>query len=81
MRGSTLNCPGSVIAGSRSAFTGTSPEVMRPTPPFARAAKYATIFAPGRPVSSAMHTLPIGPITMRFLSFRRFTWMGLKSAV
>jgi len=53
-----------------------SPEVMRPTPPLARSVKYSIILVLGLPDSSAMLTLPMGAMTRRFLSVRRFTRMG-----
>lgn len=57
-------------------LTGTSPEVMSPTPPLARSMKYWIIFSFGRPVSSHILMFPMGAITKRFLTVMRLMRMG-----
>ncbi|OPZ58580.1 MAG: hypothetical protein BWY87_01393 [Deltaproteobacteria bacterium ADurb.Bin510] len=79
MRGKYESPPISVTVGSMPCETGIRPEVIRPTPPLARSLKYSIILFDGRPLSSAMLMLPIGPITIRFLTVTPLIWIGLKS--
>ena len=62
-------------------LTGTRPEVISPTPPFARSRKYWIIMSLGRPVSSHMEMLPMGAITSRFFKVSRLTRTGENSSV